>query len=58
MARLIASCAPLWDLMECAVVGSAALWGVCRCGECAAVGRECAAVGSVPLWGVRRCGIS
>lgn len=32
MARLIASCAPLWDLMECAAVGSAAPWGVRRCG--------------------------
>jgi len=37
MARLIASCAPLWDLMECAAVGSAALWDLMTC---AAVGSQ------------------
>ena len=44
------------DRDVCAAVGSAPLWGVRRCGECAAVGsvllRGCAAVGSAPLWGV------
>ena len=48
MARLIASCAPLWDLMECAAVGSVPLWGLRRCGDCGAVGSH----------DVRRCGIS
>jgi hypothetical protein len=48
MTRLIASCAPLWDLMECAAVGRAALWGGRRCGDCGAVGSH----------DVRRCGIS